>query len=288
MTGYGRGSAASATREITVELASVNRRNLEVSASVPRDWPGADRLVTEAAQQRFHRGKIVATVHAQPTGEAAALPLDEAALAAELGQLREVAGRLGIPFEPGPEFLLKLIERQSASATATAWEDAHREAFESALNTALDALARMRADEGRALHADLTRRLDQLLAWEREIATLKDQTVPDYREALLARLKQTELEIDLEDERVLKEIALFADRCDISEELTRLESHLGQLTRTLGLDGPIGRKLDFICQEIFRELNTIGSKANNLDITRRVIDSKNELERVREQVQNIE
>jgi uncharacterized protein (TIGR00255 family) len=120
------------------------------------------------------------------------------------------------------------------------------------------------------------------------VAKCAQGVVPHYRDLLLQRLQKAGLELDLDDERVLKEIAIFADRCDITEELTRLDSHFEQFAQTLRHPGAVGRKLDFLCQEINREINTIGSKANNIDITKYVIECKNELERIREQVQNIE
>ncbi len=131
-------------------------------------------------------------------------------------------------------------------------------------------------------------RIEILKKLSGEIAPLAPASIVRYREGLHARLKQIGLQIDLNDERVLREIALFADRCDITEELTRLGSHFDQLEKILADDSPAGRKLDFLCQEIHREFNTVGSKAQHLDITKRVLEAKNELERIREQVQNVE
>jgi len=145
-----------------------------------------------------------------------------------------------------------------------------------------------RQREGDALKRDMAARIALLKKVSVEIAPLAPTSIERYREGLHARLKQIGLEIDLNDERVLREIALFADRCDIAEELTRLASHLEQFEKILAEVGPVGRKLDFLCQEIHRELNTVGSKSQHLDITRRILDAKNELERIREQVQNVE
>jgi len=153
---------------------------------------------------------------------------------------------------------------------------------------ALGQLVAMRQAEGKALKEDLEQRLENIGVALQAIRSGMGDTVPRYRELLLQRLSQASLEIDLSDERVLKEIALFADKCDISEETTRLDSHLVQFRECLQEGSPVGRKLEFILQEVNREFNTIGSKANNIEISRHVIEAKNEIERIREQIQNIE
>ena len=146
----------------------------------------------------------------------------------------------------------------------------------------------MRAREGEALLVDFLARLEILRRQVDAIATRAPAVPAAYREQFLQRLRQAELELDLNDERVLKEIALFADRCDVTEELTRLRSHFEQFAALLRSEAEIGRKSEFILQEIGREVNTIGSKANDLTISRAVIELKNELERVREQIANVE
>jgi uncharacterized protein (TIGR00255 family) len=146
----------------------------------------------------------------------------------------------------------------------------------------------MRAREGAVLAEDLLGRIEGLRALTIKITEASEGTVGERRDQLFQRLKQMDLEIDLSDERVLKEIALFADRCDISEELTRLASHLDQLCDLCRSDGSVGRTLEFLLQEVSREIHTVGSKANNLKISHFVIEFKNEIERIREQVQNVE
>src|SRR5690606_23950931 len=159
-----------------------------------------------------------------------------------------------------------------------------------ATTQALAAFKQMRSQEGEKLVLDLRERLKRLNSILTQIANESTATVPNYRENLMNRLRQAGLDLDLDDERVLKEIALFADRADTSEEQTRLASHLAQLEDTLSPDQaePVGRKLEFIIQEVNREFNTVGSKANNIAISKLVIEAKNEIERIREQVQNLE
>ena len=160
--------------------------------------------------------------------------------------------------------------------------------LDEAVNTALDKLIEMRIKEGIELKADFESRLKILESGMKKIEALSQNVTANYREKLIARLEQADLTNLSEDERVIKEIALFADRCDITEELTRLKSHIAQFRAFLKEDEPVGRSLDFLSQELFREINTTGSKANDVEITRCVVAFKTELERIREQVQNVE
>jgi uncharacterized protein (TIGR00255 family) len=182
-----------------------------------------------------------------------------------------------------------LLHREESGSDAS---ELVRPVLAEATDAALKDFLAMRAREGGALAADLASRTALLQQIVTQVKERVRSTAPNYRELLLGRLRQANLEIDLDDERVLKEIAIFADRVDTSEEVTRLESHLQQFADTVEAartgDEPVGRKLEFILQEINREFNTIGSKANNLEVTRLVIDAKNEVERQREQVQNVE
>jgi uncharacterized protein (TIGR00255 family) len=159
---------------------------------------------------------------------------------------------------------------------------------ETALNKALGQLVKMREKEGRFLAEDLTRRLETIAAGAAQVRRLAPETSKRYREQLRARVKEAGLEVPLDDERLVKEVIFFADRCDITEELTRLESHLQQFRDCLKSTEPVGRTLDFLSQEMNRELNTIGSKANAVEISQIVVTLKAELEKIREQIQNIE
>ncbi len=292
MTGYGSGVAplpGAAGREIFVEISSVNRKGLEVAVALPREWNALENPATDLAKARLQRGAVRLGIIARMPGSAP-VPMarwDEAAVQKELTQLRTLAERFEIPFNPDVSLLLRMAQATHGEAplppTDQAWP-----AVEKAMNAALEQLVSSRRREGAALQRDLSTRLDLLKTLTAEIAPLAPTSVTRYRETLHARLKQIGLTVDLNDERILREIALFADRCDITEELTRLASHFAQFEKILADDAPAGRKLDFLCQEIHRELNTVGSKAQHLDITRRILDAKNELERIREQVQNVE
>jgi len=157
-----------------------------------------------------------------------------------------------------------------------------------ALNTALGDLIKMREHEGKHLAKDLIHRLKTLRKEIKEIRALYPDVVKKYRSALLERIQKAGLDLPVEDERLLKEVTIFADRSDISEELTRLESHLAQFAHHLRKNEPVGRTLEFITQEIFRELNTLGAKSNDVGISQHVVACKSELEKIREQIQNLE
>ncbi len=286
MTGYGRGEAADATHTLSLEISGVNRKQLEVVCSLPREWQSLERRIVEAVRARVSRGRV--SLNAQlRASENAELQWDKAAVATRLNELKTLCEANAVPFEPTPALVLK-IATTSASAQQTPQDDALWAFLQPALESALAAFTAMRKTEGDALKADIAARAQALESLLAQIKQHAPQVVTRYREQLFTRLKTGGLELDLNDERVLKEISLFADRCDIAEETTRLESHFTQLRACLSATEPVGRKLDFLCQEINREFNTIGSKASFLEITKAVLEAKNELERLREQVQNVE
>jgi len=287
MTGYGRGTASSETVELVVEISSVNRRNLEVQTSTPKEWFGLERLLAERVKKVAGRGKVYVQVKIQEYSGEGACDWDESRVRMGLEKLRKLVEEAQGRFEVNAQLVFQMADSLRENGQTQDWESCRDLILES-MDKAMDQWTSMRRSEGEALKLDLSERRQRLCRMIVEIRDHATTTVEDYREKLLDRLRQAGLDLDLSDERVLKEIALFADRCDISEELTRLESHFEMLDEALDLKGPVGRKLDFICQEIYRELNTIGSKANNLDISRLVINCKNEWERLREQAANIE
>ena len=286
MTGYGRATAALGELTVTVQVNSVNRKGLDLTLNLPDEWAGFEAAVGEAVRKVALRGKVHVAV--EVTGRAAGgTDWDEAAVSDSLDQLAGLAKRKGIKFEPSAELLWQIANSQRTAGGLPA--DAETSAvLLKALGTALRGLAVMRAKEGEALLIDFLGRWEKLHAGSEAIAQRAPQISGTYREQLMQRLRQAGLELDVNDERVLKEVALFADRSDITEEITRLRHHLTQLKDLLRADGEIGRKAEFILQEIGREIHTIGSKANDLAISQRVIDFKNELERVKEQIANVE
>jgi len=288
MTGYGRAMTALDEFTLTVQVSSVNRKTLDLTVSLPREWEGGLELeVTAAVRRSMVRGKVHVDVELTGRPDAAEAVWSDAGVAQTLERLRALAEQRGVPFQVTTDLLWRIAsdERQSLQRPTA---DAARPVLLAALGEALAGFVAMRAKEGAALQADLLNRLATLRGQVDAVAARAPLVPGQYRDLLFKRLREAGLELDLADERVRKEVALFADRCDISEELTRLRSHLEQLEQLLRSDGEIGRKAEFILQEIGRESNTIGSKANDLAITKAVIEFKNELERVREQVANIE
>ncbi len=286
MTGYGRASASLGDLTLAVQVNSVNRRGLDLTLSLPDDWQGFEAAVGDAVRKVALRGKVHVAV--EVAGKTAATAeWDEAAVSTTLERLAALAAARKVPFAPTTELLWQIASAQRTTAQLPADEKASAILLET-LNGALRGFSAMRAKEGEALLVDFLGRLEKLHAGTEAIALRAPQISGVYREQLMQRLRQAGLELDVTDERVLKEVALFADRSDITEEITRLRSHLSQFKELLRTKGEIGRKAEFILQEIGREIHTIGSKANDLQISQRVIEFKNELERVKEQIANVE
>ncbi|PWU04361.1 MAG: YicC family protein [Verrucomicrobia bacterium] len=287
MTGYGTASASHENLELQVEITSVNRRNFEINVSLPRDWLCVENLIIDILRNNITRGKIYVYLKVTDFSNPTDFSFDESSLTAILSKLRHFSQINNIPFEPSPSLLFDILKNLNKSSQLTI-NQSIESAVQKVTQHALANLNAMRIAEGKALSEDTHNRLLILQENIKFITKHSTDSVPHYRQLLLQRLEQAKLSIDLSDERVLKEIALFADKCDISEELTRLNSHINQFFNYLKSHEVIGRKMDFLCQEINRELNTIGSKTNLIEVNHKVIDSKNELERIREQIQNIE
>lgn len=286
MTGYGRATAALGSFTLTVQVSSVNRKALDLTVKLPEAWEALEPAIGEHVRKVAIRGKV--HVDLELTGVRGGGPeWDEAAATETLGRLATFAKAQGLDFAPTPELLWQIANSQRRGAEPPPVDEA-RPVVERALGEALRGFAAMRAKEGEALLVDLLARLALIGKHAAAVAERAPLVPAHYREQFRKRLRDAGLELDLNDERVLKEIALFADRCDITEELTRLRSHLDQFTALLKAEGEIGRKAEFLLLEMGREVHTIGSKANDLTISRAVIELKNELERVKEQMANVE
>lgn len=288
MTGYGRASGSAGAQTFSVQVSSVNRKALEVKVSQPPAWDELEPSIVEAVKKVALRGTVQVRVELDSgaTGGAAA-DFDEVAAGIWLDRLAAFAAKRDVIFSPTTDALVQSAMQFRRKTEPPAIELA-RPAVLAALELALKDFAAMRAAEGDALRRDLEARLVALLENIDAIAARAPQVVAAAREALLRRLREAGLDLRVDDERVLKEIALFADRCDIAEELTRFRSHHAQLKKLFAGGGEIGRKAEFILQEMGREVNTTGAKANDYEIARRVIELKNELERIKEQIANVE
>ncbi|PTX91242.1 YicC/YloC family endoribonuclease [Opitutus sp. ER46] len=287
MTGYGRATAALEEHTLTVQVSSVNRKTLDLTIAAPEEWEALEPVVAELVRKFAARGKVHVSIEMTGEKSAAATAWDEDAAAEALERLERFAAQSGVKFEPTAELLWEVANAQKREDLLPPAERAQA-VVSATVTAALRAFAAMRAKEGESLFVDFIKRAQTLHRYVEAIAARAPQVPSHYREQLMKRLREAGLELDLNDERVLREIALFADRCDVSEEITRLRSHFEQFTALLKSDGEIGRKAEFLLQEIGREVNTIGSKANDLTIARSVIELKNELERIREQMANVE
>lgn len=291
MTGRGTGSAEHAAGRVDVELSSVNRKQLDVNVTLPKELSFLEADVLQAIQGQLSRGRVSGEMHwtGCPGKGRRRLRVDLPTAKAVVAALRQAANELGLADDLGASLLMEWPEVlffDSDAEERMAIKTLAMRALQAALRSLLD----MRCKEGAALGADLRKRLTTLKQLGQEIGARAPQVAKAYREHLLARIAEVLPNADtrMEDERLLKEIALFADRSDITEERVRLASHARQFGALLKEGGAVGRKLDFLVQEMGREINTIGAKANDGEIARRVIDFKAELERIREQVQNLE
>jgi uncharacterized protein (TIGR00255 family) len=287
MTGYGRATAALEGFSLTIAVSSVNRKTLDLTIGAPDEWESLEPAIGELVRKYATRGKVHVDIEVTGDKSASETTWDESAASEAVDRLEQFAARKGLKFEPSPELLWQVANSQRRATEFPSAETAEAVVIET-LTSALRSFAAMRAKEGEALLVDFIQRMAVLQRHVDAIVNRAPQVPANYREQLMKRLRDAGLELDLNDERVLREIALFADRSDVTEEITRLRSHFEQFSALLRSEGEMGRKSEFILQEIGREVNTIGSKANDLTIARAVIELKNELERIREQIANVE
>lgn len=287
MTGFGRGVTTLDQHQLTVEIRSVNHRFLEISTKFPKDWMESEVAVKKCITDKVSRGKfdvILIVKEMQQTEQKLAInwPLLKAYIEAK----KELAKTVAVE----DKWTMQEIAMLDQVLTMEKSELPHEElvtAVIKAATEALDNLIAMRQFEGRQLHEEMLKNKALL---EKQFAIIEQHchdAVQKYRQKLMNRIEEFISSEHLE-ERLLTEVALFAERIDITEELTRLQSHVSQLEQTLALEEPIGRKLDFLMQEIHREINTIGSKNQSAICSKAVVDAKSILEKMREQVQNIE
>jgi uncharacterized protein (TIGR00255 family) len=288
MTGYGRGEGDHGGTKISVELNSVNRKQSDIVINLPRDLTELEPRIRQTINEKISRGRMNVLVTFQESANGTRqLALDTGLARSYHEAMLTLQKELSAPGEITIGTILQapgvMRSPEHSIEAAAAWP-----VLEQALAAALAELIKMREREGKHLAKDLIHRLKVLRKEIKEIRALYPDVVKKYRSALLERIEKAGLNLPIEDERLLKEVAFFADRSDISEELTRLESHLAQFAHHLRKNEPVGRTLEFITQEIFRELNTLGAKSNDAAISQHVVACKSELEKIREQIQNLE
>ncbi len=290
MTGFGRGEARQESTSTTwvVECSSVNRKQLEVSVSLPRDLGDLEPQIRNQVAAVCSRGRVSVQVRSDEPSSGDSMPrLDQIVAAKYVQELKAMAKHLGIPQDISLSEIVRLPGVLVSEARETVAEEVWP-VLQPALEAALKQFLEMRTAEGRHLREEMETRLATIESLAAKIAELAPAVPAHQREVLLQRLEKAGLPLPLDDERIVKEIALFADRTDISEELSRAASHVKQFRAYLASGEPVGRSLDFLVQEFFREFNTMGSKCNHASIAHHVVAAKTELEKIREQIQNVE
>ncbi len=288
MTGYGGAKSQEGAYKLSVELKSVNNRYLDTSVRLPRSFMYAEEAVKSAVQAHVSRGKVdVFISFDMSSAEGVTVIVNEELAAGYKAAIESIGDKLGINTEVTAYELAKLPDVVTLDKKELEKDEAQRELLE-VLERALADYDTMRRREGQKLFEDISSRLDTLDKFVSFIESRAPQTVEEYRERLTKKMQEILEPKQIDESRILTEAAIYADHIATDEETVRLRSHIEQMRGMLSGDAPVGRKLDFIVQELNRETNTIGSKCNNSDITRAVLDMKSEIEKIREQVQNIE
>jgi uncharacterized protein (TIGR00255 family) len=290
MTGYGRGEASQDGFKVTTEVSSVNRKQAEVNVHLPRELEALELQVRDEVNRRIARGRLTVkiAVHAGETFYGGRVQLNVPLAKAYAKEITKLGKELSLADNVTLDLLLRapgvLRTEDELTDAERAWPP-----VQTSVVQALEGLIKMRLREGSHLARDLRGRLAAMRKSVEEIRERAPEMVRRFQDQLRQRIKNAGLELPaLDDERLVKEVIYFADRSDISEELTRLDSHFKQFAESLKSSEPVGRMLDFLAQEINREVNTIGSKATDSPISREVVRLKAELEKVREQIQNVE
>lgn len=286
MTGYGKGTAARDGREVTVEMRSVNNRFLEIAMRLPKNFLACDELLRSVISERIGRGSVDVFFNYTRADSGRSVSVNEA-LARQYKAAAEKLSADGIFDDLGFSTLLHCPDVITSELAADDEESMLALTKEAALQ-AVDALDKMRLVEGEGIARDLSGLIEQLSEQVREVKLRAPAVVEEYRAKLADRINKYLESVERDEARFLNEVAFFADKADINEELQRLGSHIGQFRDALASDAAMGRKLDFISQEIGREINTLGSKSNDIQITRRVVEMKNILEKIKEQIRNVE
>ena len=288
MTGYGRAVETVNGREFTVELRSVNNRYLDCSVRLPRMLSFAEDAVKQAVKASVSRGKVDVFISMRSeAGEDVSISLNKTVLEGYLNAMRQMVTEFGVADDISVSTASRLpdvfvVEKPQVDEEQLLSDLMH------VVSLALDGYDAMRCTEGAALDKDLRSRGQTILGYVSQVEAGNGKTVTDYRARLEAKLREVLENTNIDESRILTEAAIFADKVAVDEETVRLRSHLEQMNTMLDAGGAVGRKLDFLLQEMNREANTIGSKCTDVNLARIVVDIKAELEKIREQTQNIE
>ncbi len=288
MTGYGRSQQLADGMNITVEIKSVNHRYFEFSSKLPRSYGFLDEKLKSFFNGKLTRGKMECYVQIEAVEEPdTVISLNHSLVKGYLDAYKELAETYGIENDVKVSDISRVSDIFAVRKQA-ADEDRIWAAVQTVAQEALNGFIAMREREGERLKADVLYRLDEIISNVEFIEVRSPQTVAEYNEKLLGRLKELLGETHIDEQRILTEAAIFADKIAVAEETVRLRSHISQLRSFLEQSDAVGKKMDFLVQELNREANTIGSKAQDVEIARRVVSIKAEIEKIREQIQNIE
>ena len=288
MTGYGKGYIEEDGRSFKIEIKAVNNRYLDLNIKLPKQISSLEDKIRRHVASRIYRGKIDMYITQDKfSQDDIVVNIDEMMADAYYDALKKIKDRYSIK----DEISLSILSRFQDIITIDKRED-DGEKIWNVLNKALDEsitmLCKMRKEEGSRLSSDIQKRCDLIYNMVASIEKRSDVVVDEYRKKVQERIADFLGEVEVDEAKLINEVAFFADKSNITEEIVRLKSHLIQLKNTIVLDEPVGKKLDFLVQEMNRETNTIGSKSSDLDITNMVVDMKSEIEKIREQIQNIE
>ncbi|MGI8315063.1 YicC/YloC family endoribonuclease [Halobacillus mangrovi] len=289
MTGYGKKSIEVAETRLHVEIRSVNHRFLDISAKMPRNLMFIEEKLKRKIREVLSRGRIdlFITVEGQSIFEKK-VDVDWRILDQYVEKLKQIKAHYDLTEHISIDMVTKLENVFSVQEIEENTNEL-QEALTSSIEEALNRLIVMRTAEGERLKSDLHQRITKVSSLLEKLEARRPYVVEEYKERIRARIEEyTKEEIQPDDTRILQEVGLLAEKGDVTEEFTRMHSHLSQFSKILTLEEPIGRRLDFIVQEMHREVNTIGSKSNDAKLTEWVVDLKNEIEKMKEQVQNIE
>lgn len=288
MTGYGRGQQTLDNMNITVEIKSVNHRYFEFSARTPRQYMFLEEKLKTFFQQKLSRGKVECFVTIQVLeAEDCTISINKSVAKGYLDAFKELKEVYGLEDDVSVISLARFndvltVEKNDEN------QDKIWNAVLPVAEEAVRSIVDMRLKEGEKLKDDVLSRIDVIAENVSYIEKRSPETVREYTQKLLARMKEVLESVNVDEQRILTEAAIYADKVAVAEETVRLMSHMGQLKDLFESTEPVGRKMDFIVQEMNREANTIGSKAQDVDIARKVVDIKSEIEKIREQIQNIE
>lgn len=289
MTGFGRGVGSFGGLDFTIDIKSVNHRFFDFSARIYKDYAFLEEPIKKRIASVVSRGKIDVYFHTEKSSASVDLVanVDQNLVRVYLDAAKDLEENYGVRNDLAAARILTLPDVLSISQPEISDEEIQKCVLD-ALDMALESFVVMKETEGQKLKNDLMDNLSFIKASVEKVETLAPESIQAYKKRLEDKIRDTLAERDIDDARVLTEVAIFADKVAVDEETVRLRSHLDQFNSLLNQGGPIGKKLDFLVQEMNREINTIGSKCNSIEITRIVVDVKSCIEKIREQIQNVE